>query len=440
MSEVSLSAAAPADRPPLSASARSRLLAILVFAFALRLALAFSIAPVLRSDALEYHEYGLHLAQEGRYYIINHGPQAAWHGMEMLSYRPPGYPFCLAGLYAVLGDRPRAALAAQALLDTLTVLLVFLLARFYLPENPSLLVALLYALHPFYVPMIMTEVLFIFLLMLNLLYWARAGKLRLPAQALGGLAFGAAVLTRPATIIFTPLAAFVLLMPRNNSGWKKQALALAVWGVAAAAVIAPWLSREYRAHGRFVLITSNGGRTFFDGNYLPDTATEIIVKGRLNGEDEVQIDRDFFNLTAQYLQEHPRHAGRMMVKRLRNLWTFDLPSEFRVLYLDYLLAQPGLLSASLGGIIYFLFAVSRAVMAGAFAGMAIKWKERWNWRLLYLIPLLVTAFHFFCYHGKPRYLSPFYPVLSIFFIAALLRAKEIFNHKGTKTPSTRNLS
>ncbi len=270
MPEAPLPAAAPTGRLPLTSSARSRLLAILVFAFVLRLALAFSIAPVLRSDALEYHEYGLHLAQEGRYYIINHGPQVAWHGMEMFSYRPPGYPFFLAGIYSVLGDRPQAALVAQALLDTLTVLLVFLLARFYLPENPSLLVALLYALAPFYVPMIMTEVLFIFLLMLNLLHWSRASEFRSLAQALFGLAFGAAVLTRPATIIFAPLVAFLLLWPRDHSGWKKRALALAVWGIGAAAVIAPWLIREYRVHGRFVFITSNGGRTFFDGNYLPD--------------------------------------------------------------------------------------------------------------------------------------------------------------------------
>ena len=397
---------------------------ILALGFALRLALAFSIDPVLRSDALEYHEYGLHLAQEGRYSIINHGPQVAWHGMEMFSYRPPGYPFFLAGIYSVLGDRPRAALVAQALLDTLTVLLVFLLARFYLPENPSLLVALLYALHPFYVPMIMTEVLFIFLLALNLLHWARASEFRGFAQALFGLAFGAAVLTRPAFIIFAPLVAFLLLLPRDHSGWKKRAFALAVWGVCGAAVIAPWLYREYRVHGRFVFIASNGGRTFFDGNYLPAQATEIIVKGRLKGEDEAAIDRDFFNLTVQYLREHPRHAGRMMFKRLKNLWTFDLPSEFRVLYLAVLLAQPGFFATLLGWITYLLYAVSRVVMAGALAGMAVKWKARWNWRLLYLLPLLVTAFHFFFYHGKPRYLSPCYPVLSIFFAAALLWARE----------------
>jgi len=433
MSEASLTDAAPADRLPLSASARSRLLLILVLALLLRLVMAFSMAPVLRSDALEYHEYGVHLAQEGRYYIINHGPQVAWHGMEMLSYRPPGYPFFLAGIYSILGDRPRAALLAQALLDTLTVLLVFMLARFYLPENASLLVALLYALSPFYVPMIMTEVLFIFLLMLNLLHWARAGEFRLPAQALFGLAFGAAVLTRPGTIIFAPLVAFLLLFTGDKSAWQKRALALAVWAVCAAAVVAPWLVREYRVHGRFVFITSNGGRTFFDGNYLPDTATQIITKGRLNHEDEVQIDRDFLDLTVQYLQEHPGHAVRMMFKRLRNLWRFDLPSEFRVLYLDYLLAKPGVLVWLLGGIVYFLFALTRVVTVGALLGMIVQWRKRWQWRALYLIPLLVTAFHFCFYHGKPRYLSPYYPVLSIFFAAALLRGMEIFYHQDPKT-------
>ncbi len=136
------------------------------------------------------------------------------------------------------------------------------------------------------------------------------------------------------------------------------------------------------------------------------------------------IDRDFADVTLHYLGEHPRHAARMMAKRLKNLWTFDLPSEFRVLYLDSLLAKPGLLASLLGGIVYLLFAVSRAVMVGAFPGMVIRWRQRWPWRALYLVPLLVTAFHFFFYHGKPRYLSPYYPVLSIFFVVALLRARE----------------
>jgi len=77
-------------------------------------------------------------------------------------------------------------------------------------------------------------------------------------MAAGALA-GLAALTRPALLFFLPLAGPWL--------WLKRGLlpALLVAGACAVAV-APWTARNARVYGRFVLVASEGGITFWTGN------------------------------------------------------------------------------------------------------------------------------------------------------------------------------
>ncbi|OFW23857.1 MAG: hypothetical protein A3G21_02925 [Acidobacteria bacterium RIFCSPLOWO2_12_FULL_66_21] len=75
-----------------------------------------------------------------------------------------------------------------------------------------------------------------------------------------GLAGGAGLLVRSVMLFFLPLAALWLA--------RRRRIALAVMlAVAAAAVVAPWTARNIRVHGRFVLVASDGGVTFWTGNH-----------------------------------------------------------------------------------------------------------------------------------------------------------------------------
>lgn len=86
---------------------------------------------------------------------------------------------------------------------------------------------------------------------------ARAGG----ASALGaGLLSGIAILVRPVMLFFLPLAAAWLW----RRGRRSLAVALIVTSVA---VVAPWTARNYRVYGRFVLVASEGGVTFWTGNH-----------------------------------------------------------------------------------------------------------------------------------------------------------------------------
>jgi 4-amino-4-deoxy-L-arabinose transferase-like glycosyltransferase len=75
----------------------------------------------------------------------------------------------------------------------------------------------------------------------------------------GALA-GMAVLTRPAMLFFLPLAALWLARKRE---WHGAALLV----LACVIAIAPWTIRNAREYGRFVLVASEGGITFWTGNH-----------------------------------------------------------------------------------------------------------------------------------------------------------------------------
>ncbi|HJR58811.1 MAG TPA: hypothetical protein VJ813_05430, partial [Vicinamibacterales bacterium] len=75
-----------------------------------------------------------------------------------------------------------------------------------------------------------------------------------------GLVAGAAILVRPGMLFFLPLAALWFIRRRR---WS---LALA-FCISAAVVVSPWTLRNAREYGRFVLVASEGGVTFWTGNH-----------------------------------------------------------------------------------------------------------------------------------------------------------------------------
>jgi hypothetical protein len=88
----------------------------------------------------------------------------------------------------------------------------------------------------------------------------RSGREAYGLIAVAGVLIGAGILVRPALLFFAPLAGGWLLLQRRG----RAALLLVV---ATAAVVAPWTARNVRVYGRFVLVASEGGVTFWTGNH-----------------------------------------------------------------------------------------------------------------------------------------------------------------------------
>jgi 4-amino-4-deoxy-L-arabinose transferase-like glycosyltransferase len=77
---------------------------------------------------------------------------------------------------------------------------------------------------------------------------------------LAGLLAGLGILTRPSLLFFLPLAALWLW-------WRRARAAAVLLVVGSLVVLAPWSYRNTVAYGRFVLVASEGGITFWTGNH-----------------------------------------------------------------------------------------------------------------------------------------------------------------------------
>ena len=188
--------------------------------------------------------------------------------------RAPGYPAFLAaiGARADTNAAPVRVKVVQAVIGAIVVWMLGAIALGAAGGRAGVVAAVISAGYP---PLIwissyvLSETLFmpIALGCVTLLHDARqrADAERAPRgggamTVAAGLVAGAAILVRPGMLFFLPIAALWFL---RRHRWS---LALA-FCVSAAVVVSPWTLRNMREHGRFVLVASEGGVTFWTGNH-----------------------------------------------------------------------------------------------------------------------------------------------------------------------------
>ena len=262
------------------AAAGAALLLRLVFGF-----LYWTDKP-LTHDEREYLALGASLAAGRGCVYADPEPQ----GTAQQFGRAPGYPAFL----ALLGpdehatSTPGAVKAVQSLLGAVAVLLIALLARDAAGERAGNVAAWLAALYPPFVwipAYALSEALYLPLILGCVLLLSRADTaVRLIAA---GALCGVAILVRPGTLVFVPLAAAWLLRRRKLA----DALAFAL---AAGLVVLPWTVRNVRTHGTLVLVASEGGVTFWTGNHP-----------LARGEGDLAANPDIKRAELAFRQAHP---------------------------------------------------------------------------------------------------------------------------------------
>jgi 4-amino-4-deoxy-L-arabinose transferase-like glycosyltransferase len=125
-----------------------------------------------------------------------------------------------------------------------------------------------------------------------------------------GVVAGLAVLTRPAMIFFVLLAAPFLVVRR-----RLVVAALLITG--ALLVVSPWTIRNAREYGRFVLVASEGGVTFWTGNHPlargegdlaanPDIKREYLAfEARHPDLTAEQLEPLYYREALGYIAAHP---------------------------------------------------------------------------------------------------------------------------------------
>jgi len=280
---------------------------------AVRLAWVFLVPTEPTSDNVVYHGLAKRLAEQGIY------------GNEKRAYWPPGYPFFLAGVYAVFGPSWLVAKLANVVLAGLGDVLTWTAVRVHAGTRAAALALVLVVAWPWrtlHVDVLSYDALTVALVLASLALIPRRGR-NLSARATwlrwvaAGVALGLAVLVRP-TLVLIPLAVFGWLVVRGD-GLRRAAGSTLVLGLAALVPIVPWSIRNCAALHAFVPLTTNAGGNFYNswapggtgGFYKPAWQTLEAAAGA----DERKLSALGFAMGIDTLRSDPLHALRTAARK-----------------------------------------------------------------------------------------------------------------------------
>jgi 4-amino-4-deoxy-L-arabinose transferase-like glycosyltransferase len=313
--------------------ARRWMAAAVFIGLALRLAfsLGYWVDKPMTHDEREYLALAESVAA-GRGFVYDSSHES---GTAQQFGRAPAYPLFLAIIGAgstELRASPARVKIAQSLVGAIGIWIIGIIALRAAGPRSAVVAAAVAALYPPLVWMpayVLSEALYSTLALGAVLALDVAvdhademgtGRAGGALALIAGLLSGIAILTRPAMILFLPLAAIWLVRRRRG------VLAVALIA-AAAAVVAPWTARNVRAYGKFVLIASEGGVTFWTGNHPlargegdlaanPDIKrAEIAFRASHPGLTAEQLEPLYYRDAVGHILDRPGRWLGLLVKK-----------------------------------------------------------------------------------------------------------------------------
>jgi len=169
-------------------------------------------------------------------------------------HRPPGYPLFLAAIFALLGKSDFPVRTIQILIDSLSVILIFLIAERIFSGFTALVAALIACLYPFSVIMSFTLLPATVALFISILaaYFYSKKELKRSDYIISGLLLGLAALFR-SQLIVVPF--FISLGFILGKGIKRGIKPLMYILISALLIISPWTIRNWKSFHKFVPLT-----------------------------------------------------------------------------------------------------------------------------------------------------------------------------------------
>jgi 4-amino-4-deoxy-L-arabinose transferase-like glycosyltransferase len=375
------------------------LIALLLISLAVRLTWA-AIQPSTDAqldrlpDQREYLSLGRNLLHDGSLSFVD-----TRFDQRLYAYRSPGYP----AFIALLGGSPLAVRLLQALLDTSTILAVYLLAQ-QLTRQPAfpIYAALLIAVDPFliyFTGLILSETLFTALLIWGVFLLVRRRTL------IAAILLLLAALVRPSAILLAPI--LILFIPAHRVRELVIVIAVMVIG------LFPWAWRNHRAVGAWVWTTTNSGITLYDGfNPAASGASDqrfVTQMPQLQPMNEVKRSRYLQQSARTWITEHLSALPSLTLIKIARTWSpIPLSSEFgRPLY--------RIVSAA------YTLPLDVLVLIGLFS-KSLNRREK----MLLVIPAIYFTILCILSVGSLRYRIPAEPLLVVIAAAALSDLKHRF--------------
>lgn len=297
--------------------------------------------PALQGDAAGYDAASERLVRTGSfaYPLVAFDQQGAVTGQKRLvfiesarpnAYTMPGYTLFLSGMRLLAGGGDYLALSrmVQALLGTLSLLLLFLIARWAADDRTALVALVAAALYPPFVyasGQLLTETIYTAVMLAFVAVLLRAiDKERSLLWAAAGALLGVSVLIRPVIVLWAAVPALYVLWTRRKTP-RRAFLWLAAFAVGVTAVMAPWWVRNAFVYHRFIPLTTAGANPL-----AAATSKSYIAGGRPSAdapvpagllEDDYALGKFWEKVAAEHIAEIMRTdpVGYARIK-LANGW------------------------------------------------------------------------------------------------------------------------
>ncbi len=403
--------------------------AILLFGLALLIRVLYNVtvasAYFPQYDSLAYQSIGFNLIDEHCFCL---------HPYITTVYRPPLWPFLIAGISLIFGRADIYDRLFFCALGASTCVLIYLFARDLFGKRVALVAGLIACIYPalyLYDGWLYTESLYTFLLTAIcycMLRIQRSSGQRRRLWLLCAVMIVLLSLTRPNGILVLALAICWTIFLT----WRKLLHSRALANVALATLVAvlllvPWTVRNYLVSHSFLPVATGDG-TVLLGAYNDQTLTQPGNLGswlnplHTNAQDAkilqpfplytcnavCEIKREDVSKIAaeQWIKAHLSDLPTLLAYHLRNFWTpytreADLPME----------RFPALLSSQIVHEMSVSFPIPILLLAAL--GLVVTLRRFWRELLFAYLIILSTLGEALVYYGSSRFRAPIEPLLVI---------------------------
>jgi|WetSurMetagenome_2_1015567.scaffolds.fasta_scaffold33160_2 4-amino-4-deoxy-L-arabinose transferase-like glycosyltransferase len=242
--------------------ASSPIVILLIAGFILRVILFFIFQPyyhldeVIASDAEGYHKLALQLLQHGNFIV---------QGTDLDTFRTPGYPVFIFLIYGVFGINVSAVLFIQILINLASVFILYYIGKMLIDKTYGFICALLFCIEPDhlqYIFSLLTDTLFVFLLLLSCLFLILFfKKVKSFYLIIASIVLGLATLVRPISFLFPIVIVsglIIYLIKYKKGDFLNIVRYLAIVLISFGITISPWLIRNYYNYGYAELSSISG--------------------------------------------------------------------------------------------------------------------------------------------------------------------------------------
>jgi 4-amino-4-deoxy-L-arabinose transferase-like glycosyltransferase len=405
---------------------------VLFLAFSLRLLWIVCVPTEPVSDFAEFDRIAMSVVT-GKGYVSVHG--------NPTTYRPPGYPLFLAGIYAVCGHSWLAARMVNVLLGMVVCFLIYLVAVQLFDQKTGLLSAIIVAgfpSHIMYGNLLATENLFIPLVwgaVAAFLRAMRGGQMQRRYLTATGVLLGLGTLTRPAVLLLPIAWGGTLIWKRIQI--KRIIAVISLVGAAMTLTVLPWTIRNAIVSGEFVPVASEGGITFLAGHNERAVSGPYSLEGPVFDElfaaEQTEVERDAYayKLAFQFIREHPKTEAILLARKFVYFFKDDV-SGVSWNVQSSTQSFPQWLVYALKGIAQGYYVVV-VMLALAFTFLKrFPSKDHWYMLLCTLFGYW-TAIHL-AFYGKDRFRLPLMPVFAIFAAVTLNVSWTILSQRLRSVP------